>query len=45
MLMETRLLEIEDTVKANELLASGEWCQPKWSEKREAWMMVKRKQA
>lgn len=44
MMKETKILmkEVPLTDDANELYASGEWCKPEWSEKRDAWMMTKR---
>lgn len=36
-------LEIEDTQKADQLAQSGEFRQPEWSEKRNAWILIRRK--
>lgn len=41
---EMLLLEVQDTKKANELIASGEWRLERYSERRDAWMLVRRKE-
>lgn len=36
------VMEIKETEIANQLAISGEYCQPEWSEKRDAWMIKKK---
>lgn len=37
------IVEEPDADKANELCMSGEWCQPRFSEHRNCYIMIKRK--
>ena len=37
------LVEEPDTETANQLALSGEFCQPRFSEHRNAWMLIRRK--
>jgi len=37
------ILEIEEAKTANELLASGEFCQPRFSEKRNCYILIRRR--
>ena len=37
------IVEVIEVYKANELLISGEWCQPRFSEKRNCYILIRRK--
>ena len=39
------IVEEPDTDIANQLCLSGEFCQPRFSERRNAWMLIRRKNA
>lgn len=39
------VIEVETVEMVNQLYASGEWCKPHYSEKRDKYIMFKRKEA